>query len=322
MRRSLALFATTLLVCPLLMSLSPHLEKTIPLPDGVRVQSTVISPAGDFLAAASGDNKVRLWKVASGEWFRTLDLGGQDIGDICFSKDGRYLALGGGKGLVRAWELSSATLKLEFTSSNSINRLAFPPDATLLAAAPLEGAVEVWDLAAGKQIARMKAPFSGTSALAFSPDGHWLATADGDTAIRVYDARTGALRSSNEDFLLEAFTIAYSADGKSIYTGGADKTISVLDANTAKTLRSFPKQKDVLFDLRVSPNGKLLAAAYFDQNAMSNISPVEIWDLETQSPRILDLGPGVAANGGEFVSDERLLVTSGSEKELKVWSVR
>ena len=46
-----------------------------------------------------------------------------------------------------------------------------------------------------------------------------------------------------------------------------------------------------------------------------------IWDLETQSPRTRILEPGVVRNGGEFLSDGRLLMTSGSEKELKIWSV-
>jgi hypothetical protein len=48
---------------------------------------------------------------------------------------------------------------------------------------------------------------------------------------------------------------------------------------------------------------------------------VVIWDRETQSPRTRILEPGVLPNGGESLSDGRLLMTSGSEKELKIWLV-
>jgi WD40 repeat protein len=67
----------------------------------------------------------------------------------------------------------------------------------------------VWEISSGKQIAKLRAPFSGSSALVFSPDSKWLASADGDTNIRVYNARTGTLRSTAEDLLVEPLTIAY-----------------------------------------------------------------------------------------------------------------
>ena len=162
----------------------------------------------------------------------------------------------------------------------------------------------------------------GTSALAFSPDSRWLATADGDTNIRSYDARTGNLRSTTEDLLLEAFAIAYSNDGKHILAGGADGAISVIDSSSGKVLRSFPKQEDVLFDLRLSRDGKHLAAAYFNAADPSRPAPVLIWDLVTQLPRTLVLAPEAVPNGGEFLLDGRLLMTSGSEHELRVWSIR
>ena len=322
MKRSLAVIAITLLLSPALLAQAFHLEKTILLPPGVVVRYTAVSPAGNFIAAMCGDQKLRLWDVSSGALSHTLDLAGQKLTSVRFSDDGRFLGLGGDKGLVRLWELPSATLKLEFTSPRDVQALAISPDTKLLAAAPLEEAVEVWDVTYGKQLTRMRAPFSGTSALAFSPDSHWLATADGDANIRAYDARTGTLRSTTEDFLLEAFAIAYSTDGKYILAGGADRAINVIDSSSGKVLRSFPKQDDALADLRPSRDGKLVAAAYFNVDSMTRPAPVLIWELATQSPRTRILAPDVVPNGYEFLSDGRLLLTSDSEHELRVWSVR
>ena len=322
MSRSLAAIAIVLLLSPALLAQAPHLDKTILLPPGVVVRYTAVSPAGDFIAAVCGDQKLRLWDVSSGSLSHTLDLAGQKLTTVRFSGDGRFLASGGGKGLVRLWELPSATLKLEFTSPRAVEALAISQDTKLLAAAPLEEAVEVWDLMSGKQLTKMRAPFSGTTALAFSPDSRWLATADGDANIRAYDARTGALRTTTEDFLLEAFAIAYSTDGKHILAGGADRAINVIDSSSGRVLRSFPKQDDALADLRPSRDGKLVAAAYFNVDSASKPAPVVIWDLATQSPRTRILAPDVVPNGCEFLADGRLLLTSGSEHELKVWSVR
>jgi len=143
----------------------------------------------------------------------------------------------------------------------------------------------------------------------------------GDTSIRMYDARTGRLRNTVDDLLLESFAIVFSTDGRCILTGGADKVINVIDASNGKLLRSLAKQDDVLLDLRQSRDGKRLAAAYVNADDPSRPAPVVIWDLETQSARTRILEPGIVPNGGEFLSDGRLLMTSGSEKELKIWSV-
>lgn len=319
---AMALSAIVLLLAPVLPAEALHLEKTIALPADVVIRYAAISPAGTLVAGICRDQKLRLWDLSSGSLAQTLDLAGEKLTSIRFSNDGQLLAVGGARGGVRIWELPSATLKLEFRSPGQVDALTISADRKLIAAAPLEEAVEVWDLPAAKQVAKIRAPFSGTSAMAFSPDSRWLATADGDTTIRLYDSRTGILRNSVDDLLLESFTIVFSSDGKYILTGGADKVINVIDASSGKVLRSLAKQDDVLVDLRQSRDGKRLAAAYVNPDDPSEPAPVVIWDLETQSPRTRILEPGVVPNGGEFLLDGRLLMTSGSEKELKIWSLR
>lgn len=322
MWRVMAVPAIMLLFVPGLPAEALHLEKAIALPVDVVIRYAAISPAGTFVAGVCRDQKLRLWDLSTGALSQTLDLAGEKLTSVRFSGDGQLLAVGGARGGVRIWELPSAKLKLEFKSPRQVDALTISADRKLIAAAPLEEAVEVWDLPAAKQVAKMRAPFSGTSALAFSPDSHWLATADGDTSIRLYDARTGKLRNSVDDLLLESFAIVFSSDGKYILTGGGDKVINVIDASSGKVLRSLAKQDDVLVDLRQSRDGKLLAAAYFNADDPSKPSPVVIWDLQAQSPRTRIQDPDVVPNGGEFLFDGRLLMTSGSEKELKVWSLR
>jgi len=321
MWRAPAAIAVVLLLVSLLSAEGLHLEKTIALPADVVVRYAAISPTGTFVAGVCRDQKLRLWDLSSGSLSQTLDLAGEKLISMRFSDDGRLLAAGGGSGRVRIWELPSASLKLEFSGPSQVRGLAISRDRTLIAAAPLGEAVEVWDVAATEQVVKIRAAFGGTKALAFSPDGHWLATADGDTSIRMYDARTGRLRNTVDDLLLESFAIVFSTDGRCILTGGADKVINVIDASNGKLLRSLAKQDDVLLDLRQSRDGKRLAAAYVNADDPSKPAPVVIWDLETQSARTRILEPGIVPNGGEFLSDGRLLMTSGAEKESKIWSV-
>ncbi len=299
MWRAPAAIAVVLLLVSLLSAEGLHLEKTIALPADVVVRYAAISPTGTFVAGVCRDQKLRLWDLSSGSLSQTLDLAGEKLISMRFSDDGRLLAAGGGSGRVRIWELPSASLKLEFSGPGQVRGLAISRDRTLIAAAPLGEAVEVWDVAATEQVVKIR----------------------GDTSIRMYDARTGRLRNTVDDLLLESFAIVFSTDGRCILTGGADKVINVIDASNGKLLRSLAKQDDVLLDLRQSRDGKRLAAAYVNADDPSRPAPVVIWDLETQSARTRILEPGIVPNGGEFLSDGRLLMTSGAEKESKIWSV-
>ena len=75
-----------------------------------------------------------------------------------------------------------------------MNGVAFSPDGTLLAAAEVDGAVQMWNLATGQAVgAPLEAdrPGGSVNGLAFSPDGKLLAAADSDGTVRLWNPATG-----------------------------------------------------------------------------------------------------------------------------------
>ena len=229
---------------------------------------------------------------------------------------------GGDRGGVKIWTIPSGKAKLAFTVGPAVTFLAFSPDRKLLALARYEAPAQLWDLDVGRVITDLPGKFSGSEALAFSPDGQRLASADADTEIRIYEAQTGALRATNSDILLESFAIAFSPDSKSLYVGGADKIITALDPQTGKIQRAFPKQAFLVGDIRFSHDGRYLCGIYLDEKSFKNPAPVLIWDVAAGTVRTNVSQPDFSPNGGEFLPDGRLLLTSSATGKLQVWSVR
>lgn len=122
---AIALLATAALSGQIRSAQSPQLERTIPLQDVV-VKYTAISPAGNFVAAVCGDEKVRVWDARTGTLSQTLDLSGVMISAARFSDSGELLALGGVDGRVKIREIPSGKLKLEFTTQTSFTAWCFP----------------------------------------------------------------------------------------------------------------------------------------------------------------------------------------------------
>jgi len=297
----------------------PTLRQTIALPAHVNVRVTAISPAGKLIAAACSDGKILLWDVASGTLKNTLDLSGEGLTALQFDRSGELLAAGGKEGSLRVWD-SSGSLKHEYKLPAEVDAIAFSPDRSSIAAAPLERPVEVLSLADGKTLASLPATFGGSASIAFSPDGRWLATADVDTEVRIIDAHSFAVHARGTDFLLEPFALTFSPDSNRLMVGGADGVITVLDADTAKTVRAFPKQPLVIFAICASPDGRSVAGAYFDANQITAPGVTLVWDASSGSSRTVASETGF--NGGNYLNDNTLLLTSGSEKELKVWADR
>jgi WD40 repeat protein len=312
--------AVFVLVASALAADTPVLRQTMPLPPDVMVRFTAVSPTGKLVAAACRDNKISLWDVASGTLKNTLDLNGERPKVIQFSPGGELLAAGGEGGTVRLWD-SSGALQHEYKFPAEVGALAFAPDLSILAVAPIERPVEVRALTDGKLLASLPASFSGSTALAFSPDGRWLATADADTEIRIIDDHGWTLRARVTDLLLEPLALVFSPDGTRVLAGGADGVVSIIDSRTGKILKASPKQPDILFALCASPDGQSVAGVYFSADQISAPPRVLIWNIPSSSLHPLQ-SADLEITGGNYLLDGTLLLTSGADKELKVWAVR
>src|SRR5262249_56625929 len=106
-----------------------------------------------------------------------------------FSRDGKTLATCGFDGLIKLWDVAAgkekATLK---TPAAVIHDVVFSPDGKTLAAAynpyatdeaPLwgsekPGAIQLWDVATGKERQRFRGPRGKVTTRAFSADGQML----------------------------------------------------------------------------------------------------------------------------------------------------
>jgi DNA-binding beta-propeller fold protein YncE len=313
----IAIFA---LVLPATAADTPTLRQTFALPPAVKTAFTAISPNGQRIAAACGDGKIRLWDVSSASLQNTWDLKGEHPIVLRFSADGALLAAGSSDGTLRVWD-SSGGVRLDLKLPAEIDAIAFSPDGTHIAVAPNGLPIEVRDLSANKLLASLAASFSGAASLAFSGDGRWLASADTDTEIRIFDARDFTLHARVSDLLLEPLALTFSPDGSRIIAGGADGVVSLIETNTGKIVKTFPKQADVLFVLRASPDGKSVAATYFNPDQVSAPGRVLIWDAITGSLRSTISPMDGGFNGGDYAKDGILLLTSSSDKELRVWAV-
>ena len=73
------------------------------------------------------------------------------------------------------------------TAGQRLSALAWSPDGRMLASASTHAPIRIWDLASGKEIARLPGHQDDAWALAFSRDGRVLASGGSDTTVLLWD---------------------------------------------------------------------------------------------------------------------------------------
>ncbi len=168
--------------------------------------------------------------------------------------------------------------------TGQIYALAFDPDGKTLASGSADGAIKLWDLVTGKNIATLKnaaddwnAYDFGTGSLAFSPDGKTLASANGCRIIKLWDLATGKSTTIKDEIALSTSQmIRFSPDGKTLASAPIGKRgIKLWNVATGKIAGTLNGPEDEsLGDMAFTPDSKTVVS-------VSKSGRLALWDVST-----------------------------------------
>jgi WD40 repeat protein len=250
------------------------LEQVRSLSAGAEVGSVCFHPAGQLLAAACWDGKVRLWRADSGALVQALQAGPGGPAFLCcsFSPDGRLLAAGDVAGRVLVWETATGKRKLALAAHRQgVVGIAFSPEGGRLASASEDRTIRLWDLGTGRTVRTLTGHTQGVVSVCFHPEGRRLA--------------------SKETFQLKGhanwvFAVCFSADGRMLAsTGGGNNRaeIKLWDVRRAWDEPAiFRGHAGLVVAGCYSPDGKLLASGE-DQGLGGRQlgADVKVWEAST-----------------------------------------
>ena len=179
---------------------------------------------------------------------------------LVYSPDGKLIAAQThGDNQVR---LRDAQLReiFRFTSIKEEASLAFSPDGKLLAAAGSAGAIAVWNVKTGNEVAVWKD--EKLRSVVFRPDGQVLAVGQEDGAIALWDTATWQKQRAFHVHNGPVLSLEFMPDGNSLVSSGTDGMIQVRQPGRVLPLAVIPvgpPGSPVVFGL--DPSGKHLFAS-------------------------------------------------------------
>jgi WD40 repeat protein len=203
-----------------------------------------------------GYHEVLVWDAASGALAARIGNMPQRTLGLALSPDGAWLAVAGGApgvtGEVRLirWQdapasdtpqavappAAAAQAELQpvvlATLDDVFFDVAFRGDGQRLAASGADGAVRVFDVAAGAEVLKIANHADWVVDVCFSADGARLATASRDKTAKIFDAETGQLVASYAGHNAPVRGVAFSPDGKLAVSAGG-RALHVWNAEDA-----------------------------------------------------------------------------------------
>lgn len=276
----------------------------------------MLAKNGKVMVVICRDHKLRVFSLPDAKITRSIDV----PAGLCLtaiSDDGRSVLIADYRGGVHAWDTSTGDSLLEQHVDHYLTAAAFSHDGRLLATAPGDAAVTIFDLATRRALFALASGSAFTGAIAFSRDGKSIATAEGD-GVSIFDA-TGKKVAHNDDFSSEPLTLDFSPDGKEVAAAGADKVVVFIDNATGKTSRRIPKSAEAVFYVEVSPDGHHVAAVTLNANAMQAPAPIIVYEVASLEKKNEWTSPG-SLYIATWMEDHFVAVTATPEA-VNLWRV-
>jgi WD40 repeat protein len=252
-----------------------ELKHTLKQPRGIR--SVAFSPKSTLLAAGGYGNVILIIDPESGKILKKWSTP-TSVQVLVFHPDEQRVISGHGNGSIHIWNVVSAkeVMAIPATRRGEIWGMALSSDGKLLATAGQGGYVRIIDVAEGRILHELKHP-RDTNGVAFTSDGKQLATGCGDSLIRLFDVDKGTELLELHGHQGGGVTdLQFGPKDQVLLSSGIDRTVRVWDFSDPKspvvkqTLRGHDQ---FVFGVAMSPNGKLLASASWDDR-------IKVWDLE------------------------------------------
>jgi len=263
------------------------------------VAAIQFSPDGHRLMTASGGRphwSAKVWDASNGK--PKVLLGDIDQNFLpAFSSDGKSVAAGVGRTIVRMWDSETGAVLRDVSfpaASGAIQSIAFSPDGRLIAGVSSRGELYVHG--------EIEGPFGVV------PRGGVIDEQGGEVEVRgMGRLRSAVLTASSSDALN---SVAFSPDGKRIYTGSNSGVVRVWDAATlGGTLLKVSTL--ALFGFVPHPDGRRIFAALGGR--------IEVWDADDGSLLSAWRAKDTLLFEVAISSDGKRIMSVGEDHRLRIW---
>jgi dipeptidyl aminopeptidase/acylaminoacyl peptidase/mono/diheme cytochrome c family protein len=274
----------------------------MPFPEGIPYvlrfsRDSAILLAGGGRGVQSG--RVVLYDVQTGKRLAVLGDEADIVLAADISADGKLVALGGPKKVVKVYAVADGKLAYQITKHTDwITAIEFSPDGSRLATADRSGGIHLWEGSSGGIIVSLSEHKDSVTSLSWRGDGHLLASGSEDGQLIIWDARdgfpaatvaaahtpkpAGTVYGKPQGGVL---SVQFMPDGR-LVSVGRDRTIRIWNS-TGKPQGASTRSESLLTKVASGYDGKLVVAGDYEGH-------IQFWD----GKQMITAGPSAERTSG------------------------
>jgi WD40 repeat protein len=272
------------------------------------VSSVSFSPDGQFLASASKDGTIKLWKP-DGTLLKSIPAHSAGVYSVSFSPitiqnpDGRVSYAGN-----EFRHPTPSKLKIQKDINSRYPSISPSPPPLIFASASEDKTVKLWSCD-GALLNTLKGHTAPVSSVSFSPDGKMLASASWDGTVKLWSTN-GVLLKSLKGHTDKVLGVSFSPDGQLIASASRDMTIT-LWRRDGTFLKSWKAHDNAVTSLSFSPDSQILASASADKT-------VKLWRRDGVRLKTLAGHSNWVLNVA-FSRDGQIIASGSTDNTIKLW---
>lgn len=238
--------------------------------------------------------------------------------DVKFSRNGKLLLAGGGRGgqagVVAVWDIAKGERVITVGDQfDSVLAADLSSDQQWIALGGPDRILKVYATKDGSLEHKMKRHTDWVTAVEFSPDGKYLASGDRNGGVFLWEGETG-----QEMFALNGHkggitALSWRSDSTMLVSASEDGTIKWWKASDGSAIRSLPAHPGGVLAARFSQDGRLVSSGRDNK--------VQLWDGTGKNLRSLAFS-GELPNRVTFADDGQRVVGSDWKGAVYVWDVK
>ncbi|MDR3577278.1 MAG: WD40 repeat domain-containing protein [Anaerolineaceae bacterium] len=247
-----------------------------------QTRTMALSSGAEYLAAASGDNVLRIYYLPDGKLVKTLAGHTNQVRSILLHPDERSMISGGFDGTIRIWRFPQGSeIKTIETGCGELFALAISPDGQFLLSCGVDPAIRVWSLPDGRLVRKMDGHIGTVTCLAASASGQIAASYGRDQIIRIWNYRSGRqltqIDTKDGSPIPSTITSLLIHPSEQVLIGATSSgAIKFWSVSTGKEIFSSPLvgHQSLINALALSPDGEMLVNSSLD-------GTICLWNLDT-----------------------------------------